>query len=109
MATDNTLRIIIQQSELPKCIICLSDTPTTTIYSSSCACHPHIHEQCLALWITENPGVCPICRTKYTTDIVVIPQIRENIRCHLCACLFCTIMCITPFAVIIFLIVFKAH
>ena len=108
----NTLRIIIPREpdfELPKCIICLNESPITTVYSGSCACHPHIHEQCLAVWFTENPGVCPICRTKYSTDIVVIPQIREYNRYYLCLSLFCFFACVLPFALIIFIAIYKGH
>ena len=91
----NTLRIIIPRepdSELPKCIICLSDDPITTIYSGSCTCHPHIHEQCLASWFTENPGVCPICRIKHINEIVARPEFRENTRYYLCVSLFCFLL-----------------
>ena len=102
MTTDNTIRSIILESELPKCIICLSDTPITTTYSGVCTCHPHIHEQCLESWFRENPGVCPICR-------IVRVQTRDTRIYNRYSCLFCTIMCVTPFAVIIFLILFKAH
>lgn len=114
MNLDNTstLRIIIPREpeyEFPKCIICLNDAPIITTYSGSCACHPHIHEQCLAQWFAENPEVCPICRIKYSTDIVVIPQQRENIRYHLCACLFCCFICTLPFAVIVFIAIFKGN
>lgn len=109
-----TLRIIIPREpdfELPKCIICLNDAPITTTYSGSCACHPHIHEQCLTQWFAENPGVCPICRKKYitdnTTDILVVPQQRENIRHQVCACVFCCFICTLPFTVIVFIAIFK--
>ena len=112
MSSDNVLRIIIPREpdyELPKCIICLNDAPITTVYSGSCACHPHIHEQCLAQWFTENPGVCPICRTKYTTDIIVRPQLRGNNRYYVCVSLFCFFLCVMPFAVIVFIAIFKSH
>jgi len=90
-------------SDIPKCIICLHDIPTTITYSGLCECHPQIHEQCLASWFGKNPGECPICRKTYS--IIIQPDYtpQRPIGVYICCCIYIFSIFIIPFTIIFFL------
>lgn len=109
--SEDSLKIIISNPNIttPTCIICLLDTPTLITYSGNCNCHPQIHEQCLGQWFIENSNTCPICRHKSESRMVIVNEYHQQrpTRIYMCCCLCFFSICIIPFAIIIFISIFK--
>jgi len=97
--------VTISNPVLNTCIICLADTPVTVTYSGSCNCKPKLHELCLQKWIQENSDVCPICRK--SNNVLVLAVNNRNIRPYFCCCLCLFGLCIAPFAVLVFIAIYK--
>jgi hypothetical protein len=111
-----------------KCIFCLQETPTPSIYQGKCNCHPFIHEMCIHDWYSIHTEACPIClkSTVNHSDIITVissPRYRDRdrdryrYRLHIldipnCCCIYVSCICmysIPSILVILFSIYFLAN
>lgn len=108
-----------------KCIFCLQETPTPSIYQGTCNCHPFVHETCIHDWYTLNKEACPIClKTTVNHDHIITiytnPRYRDRDRYRhrlliidipTCCCFYISCICvysIPSLLVILFSVYFLA-
>ena len=91
-------------SQDEKCIFCLQETPTPSIYQGTCNCHPFVHETCIHDWYRLHNETCPICLKTIVkhSDIITLytnPRYRDRYRLVIvnigsCCCFYASCICV---------------
>lgn len=104
-STNSNSNISIQSdlSHMEECFVCFENEVDGNLpikledideKSRQCECHGNIHMKCFKNWVNRYRS-CPICRTPYTRNIIIIRTNGDSIQ--ICIYIFVTFVISTLF------------